>query len=265
MHPQKYLSLVASLLIVSVCSSPSPAANAAEASNKKEMTVLITGANRGLGLEFSKQFSAQGYKVIGTARKPDEATELKAAGVEILKLEVTDQEDIAAVAKALDGRKIDILINNAGYFGPKLMNEKGVAKLNNVTRQEMMDCFSVNVVGPILVTQALLPNLKLSKAPKIINISTHASMLSRGAGRAWGYSVSKTALNMVTRNMYGELNKQGFIVISLAPGHNKTDMGTELGDLYPVETIAKMIPLIENLKPEQSGGFWSYDGSNLAW
>ena len=231
----------------------------------KKPTVLVTGANRGLGFEFAKQFAENGYTVIGTARSPEEATELKATGAEVLKLDVTSEEDIAALAEALKGRPIDILMNNAGYFGPTLSVGKGNAKINNVTRDEMLNCFSVNTMGPIFITQALLPNLSLSKHPKIINISTRSSQISKPRSKAWGYSVSKAGINMVTSNLHGELSKKGFIVISLAPGHNQTDMGTQRGQLKPEQSIGKMIPLIENLTAKQSGRFWYYDGSELPW
>ncbi|MGJ8644957.1 MAG: SDR family oxidoreductase [Luteolibacter sp.] len=230
---------------------------------KKDLTVLITGANRGLGLEFAKQFSEKGYHVIGTARSPEKATDLKATGAEIMKLDVTSEEDIAALAEALKGKKLDILINNAGYFGPTLSVGKNNAKIHNITREEMLDCFTINTMGPIFVSQALLPSLKLSKNPKIINISTRSSQLATGRAKAWGYGVSKAGLNMVTNNLHGELSKQGFIVISLAPGHNQTDMGN--GNLMPEESIGKMIPLIENLTKKQSGRFWYYDGKELPW
>ncbi|MDP4624715.1 MAG: SDR family oxidoreductase [Akkermansiaceae bacterium] len=250
------------LLLHAICSLCLFTGLSAQEANK-DITVLITGANRGLGYEFAKQFSEKGYTVIGTARTPEEATELKATGAEILKLDVTSEEDIAALAESLKGRKLDILINNAGYFGPTLSVGKKNAKINNITRKEMLDCFTINTMGPIFLSQALLPNLKLSTNPKIINISTRSSQLSTRPGKAWGYSVSKTGLNMVTMNLHGELSKQGFIVIALAPGHNQTDMGN--GDLMPEESIGKMIPLIENLTKEKSGRFWYYDGKELPW
>ena len=228
-----------------------------------KQTVLITGANRGLGLEFAKQFSEKGYHVIGTARSPEKATELKATGAEVMKLDVTSEEDIAALAEALKGKKLDILINNAGYFGPTLSVGKKNAKINNITREEMLDCFTINTMGPIFLSQALLPSLKLSEQPKIINISTRSSQLSTDRAKAWGYGVSKAGLNMVTNNLNGELGKQGFIVISLAPGHNQTDMGN--GKLMPEESIGKMIPLIENLTKKQSGKFIYYTGKELPW
>ncbi|MGJ8676760.1 MAG: SDR family oxidoreductase [Akkermansiaceae bacterium] len=244
-------------------------ANIAHSENNIEensqSTVLITGANRGLGLEFATQYRAAGYQVIGTARTPDKADELKATGAEVVKLDVTSEEDIAALADTLKGRKIDILINNAGYFGPIALDDRKKAKMKNVQRQEVTDCFNINTVGPIFITQALLPNLRLSTTPKVINISTRASMISRPNHAAIGYSISKAALNMVTVIMHSHFSREGFIVISLAPGHNKTDMGTDRAKLSPEVSIAKMIPLINSLKPDQSGQFWYYDGSKLAW
>ena len=229
-------------------------------------TVLITGANRGLGLEFAKQFSEKGYKVIGTARSPEKAEELKATGAEIMKLDVTSKEEIAALAESLKGRKIDILLNNAGYFGPKLMSEEGVSNFETIKAEEMEDCFRINTLGPLFVSQALLPNLKLSESPKIINISSRFGIIGEGVNVAWGYSVSKTALNRVVANMHAALHEDGFIVLALGPGHNKTDMGgMERGELLPKDSIAKMIPLIENLTDEQSGKFLLYTGKELPW
>ena len=108
-------------------------------------TMLMTGANRGLGLEMAKQFKADGYKVIGTSRSPEKATELKTMGAQLVKLDVTSKEDIKAMKETLKGVKIDILINNTGYFGPKLMTER-MATTATVTWDEMMDCFAVNAV-----------------------------------------------------------------------------------------------------------------------
>lgn len=232
---------------------------------EKDFTVLITGANRGLGLEFAKQFSEKGYTVIGTARSPEKATDLKATGAEIFKLDVTSDEDIAALAKSLKGRKLDILINNAGYFGPKLMNEEGTSTFETVTRAEMEDCLRVNTMGPIFVSRALLANLRISNNPRIIHISSRAGIIGKGSSRNWGYTVSKTAVNRVMANMHSALHKEGFIVIALAPGHNKTDMGTERANLDPKDSIGKMIPLIENLTPKQSGKFLYYTGKGLPW
>ena len=135
-----------------------------------------------------------------------------------------------------------------------------------MTRQAMVDTFSVNAIGPALVSEALLPNLKRSKHPKIVNISSRAGMLTDGKGKGGPYSVSKTALNMVTRNFHSRLSKDGFIVISLSPGRSKTEMGGwEKAPNDPKDSIARLIPLIEKLTPDQSGRFWYLDGSELPW
>ena len=229
-------------------------ANAEEEDAAKEPpVVLITGANRGLGLEFAKKFEAEGYDVIGTARKPEEATELKELGAEVMALDVTSNEEIEALAKKLEGRKIDVLINNAGIF-PR-----------NKDRDDMMTTYQVNTLGPYFISEALIPNLKKSSSPRIVNISSGLGQLTDGGGSATGYSFSKAALNMVTRNLHTAHHKDGIIVISLNPGHNKTDMGGTDAPLDPKNTAAKLFELTQALKPEQSGGFWMYTGEKLPW
>ena len=134
----------------------------AQTDQTPKKTVLITGANRGLGLELSKQFAADGYYVIGTARSPEKAVELKTVAKEVIQLDVTSDESIKGFAKALQGKPIDILVHNAGYFGPSLglgTERDKSATLKNLTRSEVLDCFAVNAAGPIFVTQALVPNL----------------------------------------------------------------------------------------------------------
>ena len=251
--------LISFVLILGLVTSVS-----AQDSDKK-LTVLITGANRGIGLEFAKQFSEKGYKVIGTARSPEKADDLKATGAEVMKLDVTSEKDIAALAESLKGKKIDILLNNAGYFGPKRFYEGGVSTFETITREELEDCMRVNAYGPLFVSRALVPNLKLSDSPKIVNISSRLAIM-KGNPQAWGYSVSKTALNRVVVNMDAALRKDGFIVIALGPGHNKTDMGgLKSNGLEPKVTVGKMVPLIEGLTKKQSGTFLSYTGEENPW
>lgn len=228
-------------------------------------SVLITGANWGLGLELAKHFAADGYHVYGTARKPEKAEDLKKTGATVIKLDVTSEQDKATMARTLEGKSIDILINNAGYFGPKLMTENPDS-IEKLTQEEMMDCYRINTLGPLFVTQALLPNLRLSKSPKVINMSTRSSILGAGsAGKAYGYRVSKAGLNMVTRTMAGDKGMKGFLVVSLAPGHNKTTMGTEWANLDPGETMLKVKILIEGLTLEYNGRFLFYNGKELPW
>lgn len=226
---------------------------AEEAGEDEQLTALITGANRGLGLAFAEKFMEAGYHVIGTARKPEEATELKEAGAEIMALDVTDDKQIEALAKKLAGRKIDLLINNAGIF----------PKSND--RETMMKTYSVNTLGPYFLSEALIENLKLSPAPKIVNVSSQLGQLTNGQGWAGGYAFSKAALNMVTRNLHSSHRNEGMMVISIHPGHNKTDMGGDGAPLDPAHTAAKLAELVENLTPDHSGKFFLYSGQELDW
>lgn len=218
-----------------------------------KLCVLVTGANRGLGLEYAKQYRAAGHQVIGTARNPDEAVELKATGAEVVQLDVTRDEEIAGLAKSLKGRRIDVLINNAGYLS------------REQTREAMTLSFSVNTLGPLFVSRALAPNLELSDNPRIINVSSRAGRLTDGTGKMTGYAISKTAVNMVTRNLHSQFQKKGFIVISLAPGRNQTAMGGKGAPMTPEQSVPKIIQLIDSLEKSHSGGFWYYDGTELEW
>ena len=145
-------------------------------------TVFITGANRGIGLEYAKQYTTAGWNVIGTARKPEEAQELKATGAEIIKLDVTNDDDITEMQKALQGKKIDLLINNAGVY------------LRDSDRKSLEFSFSVNTAGPLLIAEALIPNLKKSNNPKIVNVSSRTSILTDGSGKSNAYAISKLSL-----------------------------------------------------------------------
>ena len=232
-------------------------------------TVLITGANRGLGLELSKQFAADNYYVIGTARTPKKATELKAVADEVLQLDVTSDESIKGLSNALNGKTIDILVNNAGYLGPTLGFGPGREKtptLKNLTRGEVLDCFAVNSAGPIFVTQGLMPNLLASKQPKIIVISSRSGIVNqdRSAG-AYGYRISKTAVNRAVKIMSVDKTLGNAIVVAIAPGHNKTDMGGKRAKLTPDESMKKVKILIEGLTKKHDGGFWFYNGEELPW
>ncbi|MGJ8643471.1 MAG: SDR family oxidoreductase [Luteolibacter sp.] len=250
---KNYLKKIGSLLSIALLAFTFVFSGAAQAEEENKMTVLITGANRGLGFEYAKAFAAAGDTVIGTARSPEEATELKSIGAEVIKLDVTSDEDIANMAKTLKGRKIDVLINNAGYLS------------RETTRKEMNLSFEVNTMGPLYVSEALIPNLSLSDSPKIVNISSRAGRLEDNPAKMGAYNISKAALNMVTLNLHGRLAKKGFIVVSLAPGLNRTDMIGNKGGKDPADSAAEIIPLIKSFTQKHAGGFWYFDGSELDW
>jgi len=261
----KFLAI--SLLLFSVaCSQEFEEAKAENTKAKNSKTVLITGANRGLGLELSKQFAADDYYVIGTARSPEKAIDLKSVADEVLALDVTSDESIKALTAALNGKTIDILVNNAGYFGPTLSVGK-TAALKDLTRSEVLDCFAVNAAGPIFVTQGLLPNIMASENPKIIMISSRSGIMTKmrkGPG-AYGYRVSKTAINRVVQIMSFDPSLKKCIVVALAPGHNKTDMGGGNAQLNPEESMKLVKQRIEEFTKKHHGGLWYYDGKKLPW
>jgi NAD(P)-dependent dehydrogenase (short-subunit alcohol dehydrogenase family) len=222
-------------------------------------TFLVTGANRGLGLEFVKQLQAKGYKVIGTARKPDKATELKATGARVEQLDVASQSSVEALAEALKGVPIDVLINNAGMAIQK------DSSLETLDFDAMERTFQVNSLGPLRVTQALLPNLQAGKDKTIINITSRLGSIELSTGGLYSYRTSKTALNQINKLISVELAPQGFTSIVMHPGWVKTDMGGAGATLDIPESISGMLAVIDGLTVDQTGKFYSFNGEELPW
>lgn len=220
--------------------------------------VLITGANRGLGLEFARQYAAAGWTVIGTARRPAQADELRALNVEILALDVMDEDSIAALAAVLEGRAIDMLINNAGIF-PR------VSEISKVDANDYRQTLMVNTLGPALVTQALLPNLRQGKRQRIVNITSQLGSIERNSGGFYGYRESKAALNMFTKTLAAELGPEGFICLAIHPGWVRTDMGGQNANLSPEESVSAMRVVIDNVTADDNGTYRGYSGDPVAW
>ena len=222
-------------------------------------TVLITGANRGIGLELARQYSAAGWQVIGTARRPDSADALRAIDAEVLQLDVTEQESVDRLARDLADRPIDILINNAGI-------QPLMWKLNDVDIGEFERALNVNTIGPVRVVRALLPNLRSGERRKIVNVTTNLSSIADNTdGGFYGYRESKTALNMFTRSLAAELGPDGFICIVLHPGWVRTDLGGPDAPLSVTESVTGMRRVIEGLVPADNGSFQTYSGEQMAW
>ena len=237
----------------------SPSGNRAIDDQIGKKTVLITGANRGLGLEFARQFSEAGWNVIGTSRRPDEATELQGLGVRVLQLDVADPASVDRLATDLEGEAVDLLINNAGIF-PR------VNTLSEVDFEEVSRTIAVNALGPMRVTRALLPNLRRGEARLIVNITSGlGSIADNESGRFYGYRESKAALNMFTRSVAAELSAEGFTAIVISPGWVQTDMGGPNATLEPAQSIAGMRAVIDRLSPADNGTYWNYDGTRLPW
>ncbi len=225
----------------------------------RSRVVLVTGANRGIGLELARQYSAAGWRVIGTARRPDAADELAATGAEVVQLDVTDQDSVDRLARDLAGEPLDILINNAGI--QPLMWE-----LADVDIEKFERALAVNTVGPVRVTRALLPNLRSGKLRKIINITTNLSSIAGNTdGGFYGYRESKAALNMFTRSLAAELGPEGFICIVLHPGWVRTDLGGPQAPLEVSDSVQGMRRVIDGLQPPDNGTFRTYAGDVMTW
>ena len=223
------------------------------------MTVLVTGANRGIGLELVKQLEGRGMNVIGTARKPAEATELRATRARIEQLDVTDAESLAALAKRLEGVKIDMLINNAGIGGHNAPSFKET----DFTQVDWT--FAVNTLGPMRVTQALLPNLEAGQHKTVIQISSVMGSIERNRGGYYGYRASKAALNMMNKSLALELGKDGFTCVVLHPGWVKTDMGGAGADIEVDVSVKGLIDVIAGLDTDDNGRFYDYQGQEIPW
>jgi len=237
-----------------------PTATEAAHHEKEGKTVLITGANRGLGLEFARQYSADGWKVIGTARKPAEAAELKDLKVLVMQLDVTDPESVAKLAADLSDQPIDLLINNAG-----MANRDGM-DFETMSFDGVEQVLAVNTIGPMRVTRALLPNLRSGKGKQIVHISSGLGSIEENeSGGYYGYRESKAALNMFNRSFAWNTKDEGFTCVVMSPGWVRTDMGGPEATLSPEESIAGMIKVIAGLTIDDTGSFQSWDGENRKW
>ena len=234
-------------------------------------TVLITGANRGIGLELARQYAARGWKVIATARKPEEAAELAALAsknegrVSIEMLDVTDLAAIDALAAKYQGQPVDVLFNNAGITGGgpnQLFGKKMEWPLYELVLR-------TNVIGPLKMAEAFLPHILASQQKKISNVSSSQGSIGETKnGMLYFYRPSKAALNMEMRNLAIQLKGKGVSVALIDPGPVDTDMMSMLPKkmLRPVETAGSdLIRITDQLGVENTGTFWTYDGSVLPW
>jgi NAD(P)-dependent dehydrogenase (short-subunit alcohol dehydrogenase family) len=230
-----------------------------DAPDVRERTVLITGANRGIGLELARQYSAAGWRVIGTARQPETAAALRATGAVLVQLDVTDQASVERLAEALGEQPIDVLINNAG-IQPLMWT---LAEIEIDAFEQALD---VNTLGPVRVTRALLPNLYAGTLRRIINVTTNlASLAGNTDGGFYGYRESKAALNMFTRSLAAELGPDGFVCIALHPGWVRTDLGGPEAPLDANESVTGMRRVIDDLQPDDNGTFRTYAGEPMDW
>jgi NAD(P)-dependent dehydrogenase (short-subunit alcohol dehydrogenase family) len=228
--------------------------------------VLITGANRGIGLELVRQYLGRGDRVFAACRDPERAEHLRGLGgpdrLTVTAMDVADEQSIREACKAVRAQTdgLDVLVNNAGIYW------KGRDGLTTFDVTEMLEVFRVNSVGPLVVVREFLDLLRRGNAPRVANVSSEMGSIGRKhSGSEYGYSASKAALNMITRLLSFDLRRDGIVVVTLHPGWVKTDMGGRGAPLEPAESVRGMLAVIDGLKPADSGHFFQWDGQELPW
>ncbi len=222
-------------------------------------TYLITGATRGIGLEFARQLSERGEDVLATARDPKHAGELSSFRLSIGGLDVSDPISIEGLTEAMAGRSLDVLINNAGVGS----HTKSIA---DCTADELQRVFMINSIAPMLVAKAVLPSLRLGKRKLIVSISSQlASIANNTGGSSYAYRASKTALNQLNKSLANELGPEGFTCVVVHPGWVRTDMGGPNAPIVAAESVKLLIKLIDGLTPTDNGKFFNNDGTVIPW
>jgi len=230
-------------------------------------SILVTGSNRGLGLEWVKQYAEEGWRVYATCRYPMEAIDLREMAtqqknISIHRLDVTKAEEINAVAVELLNEPIDVLLNNAGVYLEKYWD----VGLRQLRYEDWEYTFRVNTMGAVRLAEAFQDHLTRSEKRLIATISTHMGSITdiREPG-SYYYRSSKTALNAAMKGLSSEFRPLGIGVLILHPGWVKTRMGGEDTSLLPPESVQGMRALIENFTIEQTGRFFRYDGIEMPW
>lgn len=231
--------------------------------------ILITGANRGIGLELARQYCDEGWEVLACCRSPEKATDLSrlAAGasgrLHILPLDVTQQGAIQRLSQSIKGQAIDLLFNNAGVYGAASQAGGGGSATDSAN---WSDVFAVNTIAPLQLVDALIPNLLLGQGKVIALMSSKMSSLSDNtSGGVYMYRSSKAALNAVGKSLAIDLAPQGLKVALLHPGWVRTDMGGPNALISPEESVKGLRDVLARLTLDQSGQLMNYDGTVIPW
>ena len=217
-------------------------------------SVLVSGANKGIGLELCRQLSRRGDRVIATCR--GDSPDLDSLDVRVVRgIDVGQDDSVDRLARALEGEPLDTLINNAGILS--------VESLERMDFDRIRAQFEVNTLGPLRVTRALLPNLRRGSRVAILT-SLMGSLADNGSGGYYGYRISKSAVNMVGVNLARDLRGRGISVVLLHPGMVATEM-TDGAGISPAESVAGLIARIDGLTLDDTGSFWHANGQRLPW
>lgn len=228
-------------------------------------TVLVTGTNRGIGLEFVDQLAARGDQVLATCRSIAQASELQQlaanyTNVRLFEMDVADSDSMSSFAAQIQSEAIDIFINNAGVYGPKTV------QFGNVEPATWASVLQINTIAPLILTQMLIDNFQRGQDRKLLYISSKVGSISDNqGGGGYMYRSSKTALNQVVKSLSVDLAKQGLIATALHPGWVLTDMGGPNALIDTHTSVSGMLQVIDGLTAEHSGSFLNYDGSSIPW
>lgn len=226
-------------------------------------TVLITGANRGIGLALSRRFAEGGYRVVACCRDPQTAESLNAISggglISVSQLDVADDRSVSDFCSSLGQQAIDVLINNAGVMGG---DRQGLADMDYAAWRNAME---VNTFAPFRMTAALRDNLARAARPRVITISSQMGALSRKSKGSVAYRSSKAAVNKVMQVLALELQSEGIIACPVHPGWVRTDMGGSDADISVDESADGIFNLIQKLTTEHSGRFWTWKGEEHLW
>lgn len=229
-------------------------------------TVLVTGANRGLGLEFVRQFAEQGDRVIATCRRV--SSELAEIAVPTVTLDLADESSIARARRKIGEMtdRIEVLVNNAGVANSGVWEDS--ENLGTLTQKGLLDVFRVNAAGPLLLTQACLDLLKNGDQPRVAFVSSLFSQIGPRPeffANNFAYSASKVSLNLFAKSLAILLEKDGVMSVAVDPGWVRTDMGGPHAELSIKESVTGLVNVIDGLTTEQNGAYVSWTGETLAY
>ena len=226
-------------------------------------TVLITGSNRGLGYEFVKQYSENGFNVLACCRNKNNAKELEELSItsnkiKVYELDVGNVKAIKSLSQQLQNEKIDVLINNAGIYRS--------STVGNIHYDEWIESFKVNTIAPYQIVENFLNQIKNSDLKKVVSITSKmGSIDDNNSGGSYIYRSSKTALNSMMRSLTHDLKNQGIATLTLHPGWVRTDMGGPGGWIDSFESVQGMIKQIDKLTIDDSGKYLDYAGKSINW
>lgn len=226
------------------------------------MNIVVTGANRGIGLGLTRVLAARGDTVIAAAREPFSA-ELKSLTARTIALDVTKAESVRAFAKALGDTPVDLLFNVAGIYG----DGAGPSALaNDLALGDLASTYDVNALGPLRVVLAVLPNIRRGSAKKLVHITSGmGSITDNTSGGSYGYRMSKAALNMMSKSLAVDLRGEGIASYVINPGWVQTDMGGANAPTTVAQSVEGIVREIDRATLEDSGAFLNWKGNRYAW